>query len=389
MSLPPLLGRRIHISGSIAKDPTVATPEAVASARQFVETLVTVLVRDGASFVVPIDGEPTRSDGLPICFDWLILEAIDKNLRARPAAASRDGLPLVYAVQHYKNEAQIPVERLDLWNGLKEMDGLVMIENAGRWNMASKRMDIQASLGDVLITLGGDEGVHYLANLYHDAGKPVIPLNFPLTGENQGSLRLWDRALTGSETDRFFRTSDGSSAHNLINRLHFTERTPVEKKVAEVQHVLHALRKPVVFAVRLLNPDHVDYHDVDDFFSAVVRPIVEEFGYELKTMGEKVSEEALVNQEIFNYLYYSSIVVTDVTGLRPNCFLELGFALGRGRPVMVNARKGTSLPFDISPVPTNLWDTAQTIAERQSQFRTYWKANINRRPIVAPSLLVP
>ena len=44
--------------------------------------------------------------------------------------------------------------------------------------MASKRMEAQARWGDILIAIGGGEGVLFLANLYHDAGKPVIPVKF-------------------------------------------------------------------------------------------------------------------------------------------------------------------------------------------------------------------
>ena len=117
--------------------------------------------------------------------------------------------PLIVAVQHHKNEEQIPSEYRTLWDNLKENPGLVVVENAGHWNMNSKRLELQAAQGDILISFGGDEGVLHLANLYHEAGKPVIPLNFPLTAENKGSLKLWERALLSSETDRFFRVQDG------------------------------------------------------------------------------------------------------------------------------------------------------------------------------------
>ncbi len=36
---------------------------------------------------------------------------------------------------------------------------LVQIENAAHWNMNSKRMEAQARWGDILIALGGAEGV--------------------------------------------------------------------------------------------------------------------------------------------------------------------------------------------------------------------------------------
>ena len=71
------LGRRIHIAGSVSKDPGVATAQEVECARKFLVALVDALIRRGASFVIPVDAEPLRSgDGLPITFDWLVWEAV-------------------------------------------------------------------------------------------------------------------------------------------------------------------------------------------------------------------------------------------------------------------------------------------------------------------------
>lgn len=144
--------------------------------------VVKELIRHGATFVAPIDSLPVReADGLPICFDWLVLETIAANLALRPSPAGPRPAPMIIGVQHHKNEEQIPHQDRDMWEVVKQNQDLLVIENAGHWSMASKRLELQASHGDVLITLGGDEGVLHLANLYHEAGKPVIPLNLPLT----------------------------------------------------------------------------------------------------------------------------------------------------------------------------------------------------------------
>jgi len=44
----------------------------------------------------------------------------------------------------------------------------------------------------------------------------------------------------------------------------------------------------------------------------------------------------------------ASLVVADLTDLRPNVFLEVGYAWGSGIPVVLVAKKGTQLPFDVS-----------------------------------------
>lgn len=176
-----LSGRRIHITGSIPEQTELASGEEVDKARAFVASLVRELVRQGANFVIPVDAEKFRSsDNKPICFDWLVWNEVIKNLHLRPPGAPG---PLIIAVKHHKNEEQIPEEYIEQWDEYRGTSH-IRIESAAHWNMASKRMEIQSRSGDVLITIGGSEGVLFLSNLYHDAGKPVIPLNFNIGSNN-------------------------------------------------------------------------------------------------------------------------------------------------------------------------------------------------------------
>lgn len=395
MSLP-LLGRRVHISGSIHDDPTIASRENVEAAREFVRELVIVLLRDGATFVVPVDDEkPRKADGLPICFDWLIVETIAANLHLIPAAVRASGKPLVVAVQHSKTVSQIPADKQDMWDRLNEPGDLLVVENAGHWSMNAKCLEIQAQHGDILIALGGAEGVLHLANLYHSTGRPVIPLPFAIHDERNGARRLWDAALVSTETHRFFSATNGQSSHHLLNRLHLPAHKSAKERVDAIRFVLNALCKPRAFAVRLLNMKHPEFTAVENFFDGVVKPVAEEFGYELKTMEKGEVEESLINTEIFRNLHFSSLVIADTTGERPNCFIELGYALGQGYPVMLCARERASdepridRPFDISPVPTHMWSADKTLEEARRAFRDYWKKNIRRPSIVQTVPLVP
>lgn len=387
MARSALFGRRVHITGSIAGDASVATSEEVGRAREIVQTMVKDLLHAGASFVIPVDAEKKRSDGLPICFDWLIWDTIHKNLHTRPEGAPN---PLVVAVKHHKNEGQIPDQFAEVWDALRG-SALIQIESAAHWNMNSKRMEAQARHGDILVVLGGGEGVLFLANLYHDAGKPVIPLNLKLGPANTGALRVFEYGLTGSNAQRLFQPESGTSAHSWLNRIEMPTRKNTVDCVRDLLRLLEDLARPKAFVVRLLNKTHSDYNDVQDFFDTVVQPVVEgELGYKLTVVdGNQPYNYAHIDQEIFSKLYRSRIVLADITGLRPNCFLELGYALGRGLPTMVLAKDGTKHPFDIHTLAGHHWKTTGSAEDRRREFRTHWNAIRGRPPLVPTEPLIP
>ena len=376
-----LCGRRIQITGSISTDQAIASKEEVEIARAFLSDLVAQIVRRGATFVVPVDAEKKREDGQPICFDWLVWQAIRDNILRRPADGKN---PLAVAVQHHKSESQIPAEFASLWGEMRNSDA-VSIENVSHWDMNSKRMEVQAKQGDILITLGGTEGVLFLANLYHEAGKHVVPLNFALTPDGYGSLRLFSMGLSSAQADRLFRTSS-LNPHTWMNRINWTKTKPVSDRVEGVLDLLEALEPPRAFAVRLLTPSHTDFSDVQTFFDAIVQPVVEtEMRYKLVVVdGARPFEHARMDQEIFVKLHRSSVVLADITGARPNCFIELGYALGRGLPTMLTVKEGAEHPFDIYSLAALHWKTTGSLEERKGAFRKHWEA-IKNRPTLVPS----
>jgi hypothetical protein len=323
---------------------------------------------------------------LPICFDWLVWKTLKDVLALRPAGAPG---PFVVAVQHHKSEGQIPESYVRLWDELRASP-LVKIENAAHWNMASKRMEAQARFGDVLVALGGGEGVLYLANLYHDAGKPIVPLSLPLCPETTGARKLHNFGLTSSQTRRLFQIADDGDAHDWLNKIRFAPRIAVPDRAALLVDLLEALERPRAFAVRILNPNLPDYPDVQDFFDTVVRPVMEdELGYRLVVIDNRhVYDNARIDQEIFAKLHRSSVVLADITGARPNCFLELGYALGRGLPTMVTVREGTSLPFDITTFSGLHWKRTGSVDDRRRAFREHWQAIRNRQSLVTAEPLI-
>ena len=122
----------------------------------------------------------------------------------------------------------------------------------------------------------------------------------------------------------------------------------------------------------------------------MVQPVVEgELGYKLTVVdGRQAYEYARIDHEIFAKLHRSSVVLADITGMRPNCFLELGYALGRGLPTMLTVKEGSSHPFDIYTLAGLHWNTSGSVANRRRAFREHWAAIRNRPPLVPTEPLI-
>jgi hypothetical protein len=291
---------------------------------------------------------------------------------------------LAIAVQHHKTEEQVPKELLQLWNALRTSD-LVQIESAAHWNMASKRMEVQARCGDILVALGGADGVCFLADLYHDAGRPVVPLSLRICAPDVGARRLFNFGLSSDRSQRLFRAT-GVGPHGWMNRINFRSDTPIPEQVGVILELLEALDPPRAFVVRLLNDEHPEFGDVQNYFDTVVQPVVEgELGFKMTVVdGRQPLDHPRLDQEIFAKLHRSGAVIADITGMRPNCYLELGYALGRGLPTVLTAKKGIEHPFDLYTVAGLHWTTAGTVDERRRQFREHWNAT-RTRPALVPA----
>ena len=132
---------------------------------------------------------------------------------------------------------------------------------------------------------------------------------------------------------------------------------------------------------RLLNPNHEAYLRVERFFLNVVDPLIEELGMTRIDLGVDKMESGFINLEIFNRLSQAKVVVVDVTGERPNCFIELGYVLGRGMQVICTAEEGTKLPFDQQAIPCHFWNDNEEDIKRKQEIFKFWEQYIYRERI--------
>ena len=86
----------------------------------------------------------------------------------------------------------------------------------------------------------------------------------------------------------------------------------------------------------------------------VITPALKELGYQV-TRADDVAALGSIAADVVKRLAIADIVIADLSDLNANVFYELGYADGLGKRVIVTAKHGTELPFDVKDIPTIFW----------------------------------
>ncbi len=384
MNLHPLTGRRVQVAGSVA---ATTAGELASFGHDAVRGVVAGAIENGGGLVVGVGKEPRLPSGEAQVFDWTVLDAVAQAVQGgRFPEPSYSSHPVIIVLSE-KGEGEIPDERRLLWDTLLR-SGKVEVRRimAGARSGALIRYE-QASHGDILFILGGGTGVEHLAEMYRRSRKPVIPLDLPLGASRGDGTGGTERLARESRNDpqAFLRFGGGDSGSEgaALSAIATNGGKADPKIVAKgVLDILRKLTPPAAFYVRLLNREHPKFVDVERFFRKIVDPVVAERGMIRIDLGLDTVESGFLNVEVFRRLHYAATAVVDVTGERPNCFIELGYALGREMRVVCTAEEGTPLPFDQGAIPCHFWNSAQPDVDRRADLHMFWSQNATRSSLV-------
>lgn len=380
--------RTIQIVGSCFGDTSSEINE---FSHELIKYLTLNLLKKNATILGTVGADPSNAEGMRLIYDWDVLESAYEY--AESLSFSPETKNIVTIVSSKKSESKIPENKRELWDKLiaNSVISVSRIKAGKAWNAGGQQRQEQEKRSEILIILGGGEGAENLYSLYNSHGKTVLPLNIPLgssfsdgiSKKESSGVFLYEKAV--DEPKKFIPRADTTTATKLIE-LDYTKwkSTPQDYANKIIDFLELEIIKPQVFYVKLLNTDYSNYHLVTSFFRDVVDFVVKEKNFHIKDMGFSESEEAFLNLEIFKEINNSSIIIADFTDLRPNCFMEAGFAFGLKKRVILTAKEGTIIPFDSHAIDCLFWDPNPEISFeiKRKEFCEFWKRNINKPNIV-------
>lgn len=383
-----LYNRVIQIAGSCSRDTNIET---INFSHELVQSLVQNLLESGINIVSTVGNEeklnPDDPTSSPIIFYWDILEVAYNYAKSK--SFSEDVNNIVKVISSEKLEEDIPEDRKELWREIISKGVVSLTRIKTGWNSGAIKRQKQETISDALLILGGGAGVEHSAHLHVSHGKPVLPLDIPLgssCNDGIGGASYYSR-LAIVEPKKFILNAKVDTASKLANLEYKNWSSSPESYANAILEFLENIIEPQVFYIRLLDEVAEEYHLVESYFRDVVDVVVKT-DFRIKEIGRSETTEAFLNVEIFKEINNSSVIIADLTGLRLNCFMEMGFAFGLNKKVLVTAKKGTTLPFDTHAIPCHFWDPLVSVDKQQESFIDFWVKSINRPLLVSSSEIV-
>lgn len=124
---------------------------------------------------------------------------------------------------------------------------------------------------------------------------------------------------------------------------------------------------------RLLpNPSQVfvvmkfDDNVLNSAYEGVIKPVAERHGFTVVRM-DQVHNSGNITEQMLNAIEESRIVLADLSGERPNCYYETGYAHAVGKELILTIRKTEEVHFNLSVHRFIKWETEAELRKQLNE----------------------
>lgn len=220
-------------------------------------------------------------------------------------------------------------------------------------NIEPVSIDLQITYGDQIDKkiLKGSPGFDYVIILLsgtHSKSEWLQNemLAFIALEKYRGTRIIFPVVIEDCETPLFFKNKIAADFRGV----------PFEDGVKQLLSQISVNRK--AFVVMKFGDE-----DLDSAYLGAMKPVLEAGGYTVKRIDE-VPDSGEINDQVRNEIEGSSLVLADLTDERPNCYYEAGYAHALGKKVVLTAREGTVIHFDLKTHRVIYWKNEQRLRER-------------------------
>jgi len=157
-------------------------------------------------------------------------------------------------------------------------------------------------------------------------------------------LKQIDRIINGLQ----------SKSNNIQEMLETIRKEVVVNKKEEL-----SVEKDFLFIIMAMSEEEPILEDIHSTF----KRICEFYKLRAERVDDKFSFQQIYSK-ILNHIKLAEFIIADLTFERPNCYYEIGYAHALDKKVILTARRGSKIHFDISNFPV-IWYNSMSELERK------------------------
>ena len=318
-----MAGRSLNIlvAGGCGESDDVAFARPPADVLAFADALGRELIRQGHCLL----------NGCRTDLDAAVAEGAGQELTSQSCTPDE----IRRRVVSYVNEGTTPAHGV----------GDILQSELSDWKLGGDELTAPEIIheADAVILVGGFKGTFRAANWARIERKPMLPVAVFGGAAKEICLKeskrvetLYPGSLTKQEYEAVLKSLSTDWPDLAVRVISLAERMATSRDVFVIMSFRQA-------------PEYKDLRNA-------IEAACDEFGYQAKRVDEADDQKRII-PEILRGIRHSAFVIADVTEGKPNVFWELGLAAGLDKQVIVVAKKGTELPFDINDVPVLFWES--------------------------------
>jgi hypothetical protein len=145
-----------------------------------------------------------------------------------------------------------------------------------------------------------------------------------------------------------------NATEEFVNEIRTLSSSPAMRSL--LQQALSPPRNQVFVVMKYDDPE------LDAMYRRVVKPIATRFGYDVIRVDE-IPDSGNITVQILEGIGASKIVYVDLSGERPNCYYEAGYAQALGKEMIFALRAGDPVHFDLAGYRLIRWRNEKALAK--------------------------
>lgn len=312
---------RILVAGGLDRDDRSALSRPPEEIESFARTLGARIAQDGHVLL----------NGCRTAIDACVAEGAYDALLAGGASSDE----IKSRIVSYVNQGLAPVHGF----------GAILQSELSDWELGGRDLSAPEIIHycDAVVLMGGFQGTYRAANWGRIEHKPLLPIALFGGAAKEICLEVAKRV------DVLYAGTVSRSKYEAVLKSLSTNWEQIAADVVNLAELMASSREVFVVMSFETSPQFTDLLES-------IQQTCQEFGYTARRVDETNDGERIL-PEIIRGIRQSAFVIADVSENKPNVYWELGLAGGMNKDIILTARKGTDLPFDINDVPVLYWDS--------------------------------